>query len=98
MLRSLRSVGCDLPVKVIPYDENRFQLPEGCEWFEDQELMALLQDAGAHKMMRKYLCLLEHSYQFVDSDVVFTRNPSEVLRPFGGFISSCGNWRDPAVR
>ncbi len=32
MERSLRATGCDLPLKVIPYDDARFDLPGRAEW------------------------------------------------------------------
>ena len=33
MERSLRAVGCDLPLLVIPYDEDLFELPPNAEWW-----------------------------------------------------------------
>jgi len=95
MVRSLRATGCDLPVLVIPYDDNRFDLPDGCEWLESDALYNFLRANKAHPMLRKYVCLTHENYQFVDSDVVFLRDPRDVLRTFDGFITSCGNWRDP---
>lgn len=99
MVRSLRAVGCELPVRVIPYDEQKFDLPDGCEWWEDDKLFAWLDRAAtpghASKVMRKYLCLLHGEYQFVDADVVWLRNPQEVLAPHTGFVTSCGHWHNP---
>jgi hypothetical protein len=99
MIRSLRAVGCDLPVLIIPFaDEphSRFDLPAGCEWWEDPPVMAWVREIGAHPMVRKYQCFLVGNYQYVDADVVFLRNPAEVLAAESGFVASCGHWRDPA--
>lgn len=95
MERSLRAVGCDLPLRVIPYDDQRFELPPNATWWDDHPVFATLTAAGAHRMMRKYACLTIANYQFVDSDVVFLRNPAEVLGPCSGWIASCGAWRNP---
>lgn len=46
-------------------------------------------------MMRKYQCLTEKNYQFVDSDVVFLSDPSKVLFQTQGFVASCGHWNNP---
>ncbi len=93
--RSLRATGCKLPLRVIPYNENKFELPANAEWWANAQIFDWLTSWGAHPMMRKYQCLLEDRFQFVDTDIVFLRNPEEVLRPHQGFISSCGHWRDP---
>ena len=95
MERSLRATGCNLPVWVIPYDDNLFTLPENSLWFKDEKVLNWLDGHGAHRMMRKYQCLLTDNYQFVDSDVVFLLNPEDVLQPHNGFITSCGHWHDP---
>ena len=98
MIRSLRKTGCDLPVLVIPYGDDpssRFDLPAGCEWWEIPEVMAWVREIRAHPMVRKYQCFLVGNYQYVDSDVIFLRNPAEVLATETGFVASCGHWRDP---
>jgi len=95
MIRSLRAVGCNLPVWVIPYDDNKFDLPENCIWWEMPEVISYLDAAGSHKMMRKYQCLLTTNYQYVDSDVVFLRDPEKVLSNASGFVTSCGHWLHP---
>jgi len=95
MVRSLRAVGCNLPVWVIPYDNNRFDLPDNCIWWEMEEVIAWLDANDAHKMMRKYQCLLTGSYQYVDSDIVFLSNPENVLADINGFITSDAHWRNP---
>lgn len=96
MERSLRATGCDLPLRVIPYNKGRFELPPNAEWWLDPEMDAWLCSWKAHPMMRKYQCLTIANFQFIDSDVIFLRNPAEVLSPLGGFVTSCGHWRSPA--
>ena len=98
MVRSLRAVGCDLPVRVIPYADGpgeRFALPEGCQWWVMPELFAWLREVGASPLMRRYQCFLEGSYQFVDTDVIFLRDPREALADQTGFVASCGHWHNP---
>ncbi|MBI3663827.1 MAG: hypothetical protein HY234_12365 [Acidobacteria bacterium] len=94
MERSLRATGCGLPLVVIPYDEKRFELPVNAKWWEMAEVLAWLNAEHAHPMMRKYQCLLVANYQYVDTDVIFLRNPEEVLAPHAGFVTSCCHWRD----
>lgn len=96
MERSLRAVGCDLPLKVIPYDDARFELPARAEWWELPEITGWLARERAHPMMRKYQCLTLAGYQFVDADVCFLRDPSRVLEPLDGVVTSCGHWHNPA--
>ncbi len=96
MVRSLRSVGCRLPVWVIPHDSDPeyFDLPEGCQWWRDLELHRWLTDKGAHPRSGKYQCLLVANYHFVDCDVVFLENPETALAPHQGFIATCNHWHD----
>ena len=94
MIRSLRAVGCNLTVWVIPYDNDRFDLPANCIWWEDKRITAWLAANHARQVMRKYQCLTESNYQFVDADVIFLRNPETVLQPHTGFITSCGHWHN----
>jgi hypothetical protein len=95
MVRSLRAVGCNLPVYVIPLNDERFDLPEGAEWWEDKNLSTFLQQQNAHPKMRKYQCLLIDNYHFVDVDLVFLKNPEEILKQWNGFITSCHHWHSP---
>ncbi len=94
MERSLRRSGCDLPLWVIPYDDDLFELPEGATWWRDDAVIKWLQAAGAHPMMRKYQCLLTARYQYVDGDVIFLRNPAVVLENETGLVASCGHWHE----
>ncbi|GAB4279606.1 MAG: hypothetical protein Tsb0018_09310 [Opitutales bacterium] len=93
--RSLRAVGCDLPLWVIPYNEERFELPQGSSWWELKELNAWLTSQGGRPHKRKYACLLEERYQFIDTDAIFLTNPESFLSPFEGFVTSCGHWHNP---
>ncbi len=98
MVRSLRAVGCDLPVWVIPYSDGspgRFELPEGCAWWTVPAVRAWLDGTPASPLMRRYQCFLESNYHFVDTDVVFLRDPRIVLAGQSGFITSCGHWHNP---
>ncbi|PWK79869.1 hypothetical protein LX99_00329 [Mucilaginibacter oryzae] len=95
MVRSLRATGCNLPVWVIPYDDNQFDLPDNCLWWELEEVTNMLNRQKAHPMKRKYQCLLTANYQFVDSDIVFLKNPEDELKNLSGFITSCCHWNNP---
>jgi hypothetical protein len=96
MERSLRAVGCGLPLSVIPYDDGeRFSLPPSAEWWEMPEMSAWLRQWRTHPTMRKYQCLTVGNYQFVDSDLVFLRDPAQVLAGVDGFVTSCGHWHNP---
>ncbi|MEQ8541853.1 MAG: hypothetical protein RIB93_30895 [Coleofasciculus sp. D1-CHI-01] len=94
MERSLRATGCQLPILVIPYDDNLFELPEGSTWWEIPEITNWLNAERTHPTMRKYQCLTVGNYQFVDADVCFLKNPEKVLEPHFGFITSCGHWHN----
>jgi hypothetical protein len=95
MERSLRATGCDLPLWVIPYDDSRFDLPGNAEWWEMRELADWLRNWEAHPTMRKYQCLTIGHFQFVDTDVIFLRNPEGPLAAHSGFVTSCGHWHNP---
>ncbi|MDJ1483153.1 hypothetical protein QNI16_21830 [Cytophagaceae bacterium YF14B1] len=90
--RSLRQSGCNLPIWVIPYDDNKFELPENSIWWEDKSLFQWLEDHKTHRLTRKYLCLTEKNYHFLDTDIVILKNPEQVLEPYNGFLASCGHW------
>ena len=94
MERSLRATRCALPLAVIPYDEQRFDLPANAAWWELPDVLAWLSGEKTHPMMRKYQCLTIANYQYVDTDVIFLRNPEEVLAVHAGFVTSCCHWRD----
>lgn len=98
MVRSLRAVGCGLPVWVIPFSdapEERFELPEGCQWWVVPAVRDWLKTTTVTGLSQRYQCLLESNYHFVDTDVVFLRDPCAVMAGHDGFVASCGHWRDP---
>lgn len=95
MERSLRAAGCTLPVKVIPYDDNLFDLPVNSSWWKDDGFCAWIDSAGSKPVMRKYQALLANNYLFVDSDIVFLKNPQDALGSVEGFITSCCHWHNP---
>jgi hypothetical protein len=95
MERSLRATGCSLPIRVIPYDDERFDLPKGSSWLESEDFFTWLNQHNTPPMMRKYRCLFEQNFQYVDSDVIFLQNPFQVLQEHSGFITSCGHWHNP---
>jgi lipopolysaccharide biosynthesis glycosyltransferase len=91
--RSLRATGCDLPLLVIPFDERRFDLPANATWWTTGMRDWLVKER-THAMMFKYQCLNTSHYQYVDSDVIFLRNPEKVLAAEEGFITSCSHWHN----
>lgn len=95
MERSLRAVGCDLPLWIIPYDNDRFDLPPNAMWWEVPEVTEWLARRSARPVMRKYQCLTTSGFQFVDADVCFLRDPIHVLENQHGFVTSCGHWNNP---
>lgn len=95
MERSLRAVGCQLPLYVIPYNKDIFDLPKNAHWWVLPELTEWLTHHQTSQKLRKYQCLLVDNYQFVDTDVIFLKNPESVLSQHSGFITSCGHWHNP---
>lgn len=92
MERSLRATGCNLPLLVIPYDNNRFDLPANSSWWENKDLINWLDEYKVFPATRKYQCFLTSNYQFVDSDIIFLTNPEVTLSPTQGFVTSCIHW------
>lgn len=95
MERSLRATGCDLPLRVIPYNDAKFDLPDGATWWEEPEFLAFIGREGNRPVMRKYQALLAGNFQFLDTDAVFLKNPAEVLAPLEGWVNSCCHWHNP---
>lgn len=96
MCRSLRMTGCNLPVWVIPYDKEKFELPDNCIWWEIPEVIDWVNKNEIWPAFKKIQCLLTNNYQYIDSDVVFLSNPSLVLNNVDGFVTSCTHWHNPA--
>lgn len=95
MERSLRAVGCDLPLHVIPYDDNLFDLPPNATWHVDASVFGWLKHYGCHPTMRKYVCLLQSNYHFLDADIVLLKNPEDVVSCLSGLVASCTEWAKP---
>lgn len=95
MERSLRATGCDLPLWVIPYDQTRFDLPPNATWWDPPEMRRFLSENRAMPLTPRYFCLTISNYQFVDADIIFLRNPAEVLADQEGFVASCTHWSNP---
>lgn len=96
MERSLRSCGCDLPLRVIPYDEQRFDLPNNSTWLEFDGPLACLPSLAKHPCHQRYGVLSLGNYQYADTDIVFLRDPASVLSEFSGFLGTCTQWQDPS--
>jgi hypothetical protein len=98
MERSLRAVGCDLPVKVIPFNDDLFELPKGSTWWGDPKLQEWVKSSGAAPMMIKYQCLLLSKYAYFDSDICFVENPVNALEKTkinSSVIVSDTDWSKP---
>ncbi|MFP5042060.1 hypothetical protein [Parasediminibacterium sp. JCM 36343] len=96
MVRSLRAVGCTLPVWVIPYDNQLFELPDNCIWWDMEPIASWIEKNKLWPAFKKIQCFTVKNYQFVDSDIIFQKNPEEVLETHKGFITSCLHWNNPA--
>ena len=95
MVRSLRAVGCNLPVWVIPYDDQMFELPENCIWWNIELITTWIDKNKLWPAFKKIQCLTVKNYQFVDSDIIFLKNPERVLEKHNEFITSCLHWNNP---
>jgi hypothetical protein len=80
-VRSLRDVGCDLPVWIIPCGERDFNPPKDCTWIEDSKLLVFLRQESAHPLYSKYEALLQRKSAYFDTDIVVLRNPQKWLQP-----------------
>jgi hypothetical protein len=95
MERSLRAVGCHVPLRVIPYDDQQFDLPANASWWLDSDVARWLAGHAAHPTMRKYQCLLVGNYHFADSDIIFMRDPGGVIADQSGLMTACTEWNKP---
>lgn len=97
MERSLRAVGSDLPLYVIPYDDRKFELPKNAFWLEDAEFFDWVAKSCAHPTMRKYLSLTAGNYQYIDTDAIFLQNPEPILAPYEGVVMCDTEWNKPVA-
>jgi hypothetical protein len=95
MERSLRATGCDLPLWVIPYNDDRFELPPKAFWWEPKDFFAFLEDHQTKPTMRRYACLTQSNFQYIDSDCIFLKNPYDALLPHSGWVTCCCHWHNP---
>ncbi len=79
MERSLRQSGCDLPIQVIPFDDDLFALPKGSEWVVESAFFAKLDKLGAVSHCRKLLALTQPNAAFFDADIIHLENPENAL-------------------
>jgi hypothetical protein len=94
-MRSLRKVGCELPVWVIPYGKRDFELPSECHWIEENsKLLRFLRQDSAHPLYGKYVTLLENNCAYFDTDIVFLREPRKWLEvaPSDSFVVADTEW------
>lgn len=84
--RSLRAVGCDRPLLVIPYNDDLFDLPPNAEWWEKAEFTSWLKESQAHPAMAKYVCLTEANYAYFDTDICLIEDCRKILAQQTGFV------------
>jgi hypothetical protein len=93
--RSLRAVGCDLPLLVIPHGNDRFELPSNAEWWDSQGFVSWLHQQKAHPMMAKYRCLTEANYAYFDTDICVLDDFRPILAPHTNFVVADTEWSKP---
>lgn len=93
-VRSLRSVGCDLPIFVIPFGTVDFDPPEGCTWIQNSKVFDFLRAANAHPLYWKYQALLQRNCAYFDTDIVVLRRPQDWLQeaPRDSFAVADTEW------
>jgi hypothetical protein len=92
-VRSLRKVGCGLPVLVIPCGE-KFELPPDCSWLGDSKLLGFLKSSSAHPLYCKYDALLQSNCAYFDTDIILLREPCKWLEsaPPDAFVVADTEW------
>ncbi len=94
-LRSLRKVGCELPVWVIPCGDRDFELPPECHWVEENsKLLSFLRRQSADPLYGKYFVLLQSNCAYFDTDIVFLSEPRKWLEaaPSDSFAVADTEW------
>src|SRR5262249_46350440 len=92
MERSLRAIGCTLPLMVIPYSDDLFELPANASWWKVPELHDWLGKNCNMGNRKKFQVFLEKDYLYVDTDVCFLRDPTEVLSPHDGLVTASNSF------
>lgn len=93
--RSLRRAGCDLPLLVIPYGDDLFELPSNSEWWDSPGFASWLRAHKAHPMMAKYRCLTEANYVYFDTDICVVDDFRPVLSHHRNFVVADTEWNKP---
>jgi hypothetical protein len=93
--RSLRQAGCDLPLLVIPYGDDLFELPSNAEWWDRPGFVSWLHQQKAHPMMAKYRCLTEANYAYFDTDICVLDDFRPILAPHTNFVVADTEWSKP---
>lgn len=83
MERSLRATGCDLPLHVIPYTDEPFDLPPNASWLVDEELFAGIARHRSARPCRKFLALTQTNAAFFDADILHLRDFRTELEGLG---------------
>jgi hypothetical protein len=95
-VRSLRDVGCKLPVWIIPFKARDFKPPAGSQWIDagGSKLLAFLRQNAAHPLYCKYIALLQSHCAYFDTDIILLREPQEwlVLAPPDAFVVADTEW------
>ena len=80
-VRSLRDVGCKLPVWIIPFKARDFEPPTGSQWIDagDSKLLAFLRQNAAHPLYCKYIALLQNHCAYFDTDIILLRGATGVV-------------------
>jgi hypothetical protein len=86
MERTLRATGCDLPLWVIPYKDEPFDLPPNASWLVDEELFATIARLRSARPCRKFLALTQSNAAFFDADIVHLRDLRSELDPLPGGV------------
>ena len=95
MERSLRATGCDVPIKIIPFDSSRFELPENSSWLEDHdESFKVVESSKAVVHCRKLVALTQTNTAFFDADIIHLSNPVQWLKPYSSdsFVVADTEW------
>src|SRR5690242_9855033 len=95
MERSLRATGCDLPLLVIPYNDDKFELPKNSQWWDVAEIREWLRRENALGLKIKYEALTKGNFVYTDTDICFLQNPVDVLAPHSGFVVADTEWNKP---
>lgn len=83
MERSLRATGCDVPIKIIPFDNSRFELPANSTWIEDDDAaFNAVKNSEAVAHCRKFAALTKKNAAFFDTDIIHLQNPVKWLQPY----------------